>query len=166
MIPVFSIIGSRSNTGKTTILCKIIRELKNRGYRVATIKHHMGDFDIDHSGKDTWKHAQAGADIVMISSPVKMAKIEKVQEEYKLDDIISKIENVDIIITEGYKRENKPKLEVIRKEISEKLISKEEDLFAIVTDFPLKNQIPQFNFEQVIEIVDLIEKRFLKNDLN
>ncbi len=162
MIPVFSIVGSKSNTGKTTILCKILKELKNRGYRVATIKHHMGDFDIDHSGKDTWKHSQAGADTVIISSPIKFAKIEKVQEEYMLDDIISKIENVDIIITEGYKRENKLKLEVIRKEISEKLISKEEELFGIVTDFPLENQIPQFNFDQVAEIVNLIEEIFLK----
>ena len=51
MIPVFSIIGSKSNTGKTMILCKIIKELKNRGYRVATIKHHMGDFEIDHPEK-------------------------------------------------------------------------------------------------------------------
>ncbi len=161
MIPVFSIVGSSSNTGKTTILCKIIKELKNRGYRVATIKHHMGDFDIDHQGKDTWKHSQAGADMVIISSKVKIAKIEKAQEEYKLDDIIGKIENVDIIITEGYKRENKPKLEVIRKEISKEIISKDEELFAIVTDFPLENQIPQFNFEQVTDIVNLIEKKFL-----
>ena len=162
MIPVFSIIGSKSNTGKTTILCKIIKELKNRGYRVATIKHHMGDFEIDYPEKDTWKHSQAGSDIVVISSPVKIAKIEKVREEYKLDDIISKIENVDIIITEGYKKENKPKLEVIRKEISLSLISKESELFGIVTDFPLENQIPQFNFEQVKEIVNLIEEKFLK----
>ncbi|MDU5081782.1 molybdopterin-guanine dinucleotide biosynthesis protein B [uncultured Tissierella sp.] len=162
MIPVFSIIGSKSNTGKTMILCKIIKELKNRGYRVATIKHHMGDFEIDHPEKDTWKHSQAGSDIVVISSPVKIAKIEKVREEYKLDDIISKIENVDIIITEGYKKENKPKLEVIRKEISLSLISKESELFGIVTDFPLENQIPQFNFEQVKEIVNLIEEKFLK----
>lgn len=162
MIPVFSIIGSKSNTGKTTILCKIIKELKNRGYRVATIKHHMGDFEIDHPEKDTWKHSQAGSDIVVISSPVKIAKIEKVQEEYRLDDIISKIQNVDIIITEGYKKESKPKLEVIRKKISPNLISKESELFGIVTDFPLENQIPQFNFEQVREIVNLIEEKFLK----
>ncbi|MBU5312996.1 molybdopterin-guanine dinucleotide biosynthesis protein B [Tissierella carlieri] len=162
MIPVFSIIGSKSNTGKTTILCKIIKELKNRGYRVATIKHHIGDFEIDHPEKDTWKHSQAGSDIVVISSPVKIAKIEKVQEEYRLDDIISKIQNVDIIITEGYKKESKPKLEVIRKKISPNLISKESELFGIVTDFPLENQIPQFNFEQVREIVNLIEEKFLK----
>ncbi len=161
MIPVFSIVGSRSNVGKTTILCKIIEELKKRGYRVATIKHHRGDFEIDQPGKDTWKHAQAGADTVILSSPRKLAKIEKLEEEYSLDDIISQIENVDIIITEGYKKEKKPKLEVIRKEISTQLVSKEEELFGIVTDFPLNNNIPQFDFHQVEEIVNLIEKKFL-----
>lgn len=161
MIPIFSVVGRRSNMGKTVILCKIIKELKNRGYKVATIKHHGGEFEIDRPGKDTWKHAEAGADTVTISSTHKMATIEKVDEEYKLNDILSKIQNVDIIITEGYKKENKPKLEVIRKEISEELISKDEELFAIVSDFPIESNKPQFNFEQVKEIVDLIEEKFL-----
>ncbi|WP_353096980.1 molybdopterin-guanine dinucleotide biosynthesis protein B [Tissierella praeacuta] len=162
MIPVFSIVGSKSNTGKTTIICKIIEELKNRGYKVATIKHHMGDFEIDQPGKDTWKHGQAGADIVIISSPVKMAKVEKLEKEIELDNIIGQIQDVDIIITEGYKKENKLKLEVVRKAISENLISKEDELFGIVTDFPLKNNIPQFNFDQTLDIVNLIEEKFLR----
>lgn len=163
MIPVFSIVGSESGVGKTTVLCEIIGELKQRGYKVATIKHHhRGDFEIDKPGKDTWKHAQAGADVVVISSEVKIAKIEKLEEECSLDDIVKDIKNVDIIITEGYKGENKPKLEVIRKEISEKLYSKDEELFCIVTDFSLENKVPQFDFGEIKEIVDLIEEKFLK----
>ena len=163
MIPVFSIVGSESGVGKTTVLCELIGELKKRGYKVATIKHHhRGDFEIDKPGKDTWKHAQAGADVVVISSEVKIAKIEKLEEECRLDDIVKDIKNVDIIITEGYKDENKPKLEVIRKEISEKLYSKDEELFCIVTDFLLENKVPQFDFGEIKEIVDLIEKKFLK----
>lgn len=164
MIPVLSVVGSRSGVGKTTILCKIIGELKKRGYRVATIKHHKGDFEIDYPGKDTWKHAEAGADVVFISSPTKLAKIEKVEREYSLDDIISQIVNVDIIITEGYKWENKPKLEVLRKEISTGLVSKEEELIGIVTDFPLNKNVPKFNFQQVEEIVNLIEVKLLKSN--
>lgn len=164
MIPVLSVVGSRSGVGKTTILSKIIGELKKRGYRVATIKHHKGDFEIDYPGKDTWKHAEAGADVVFISSPTKLAKIEKVEREYSLDDIISQIVNVDIIITEGYKWENKPKLEVLRKEISTELVSKEEELIGIVTDFPLNKNVPQFNFQQVEEIVNLIEVKLLKSN--
>lgn len=161
MIPVFSVVGSKSNVGKTTVLCNIIRELKTRGYKVATIKHHAHNFDIDHPHKDTWLHGEAGADIVSISSPKKMAIIEKVKEEYTLDEMIKKIKNVDIIITEGYKHGDKQKLEVFRKEIGEELNSKDEDLFAIVTNRIFHKDIPQFDFDQIEELVDLIEKRFL-----
>ena len=166
MIPVFSVIGSKSNVGKTTALCHIIKELKSRGYKVATIKHHGHDFDIDHPGKDTWMHADAGADIVAISSPNKIAIIEKVEKEYTLDEVISKIENVDIIITEGYKREEKPKVEVFRKEISKEVFSKTEDLIAMITDTYIENNIPQFSFSEIKKLVDLIETKFLKNDRN
>lgn len=161
MIPVFSVVAKNSNTGKTTVLCNIIKELKSRGYRVATIKHDVHGFDIDQPEKDTWKHGQAGSDMVMISSPEKFAMIEKVQVEYTLDEILEKINNVDIIITEGYKRENKPKLEVYRKEVADELLCKDEELFGIVTDVELDKDTPQFSFEQIKEVVDLIEKKFL-----
>lgn len=162
MIPVFSIVGKNSNTGKTTVLCNIISELKSRGYRVATIKHDVHGFDIDHPGKDTWKHGQAGSDIVMISSPAKFAMIEKVEIEYSLDKILEKIDNVDIIITEGYKKENKPKLEVYRKEAADELLCEEHELFGLVTDTEFNNDVPQFGFEYIKELVDLIEAKFLK----
>lgn len=162
MIPVISVVGSGSNLGKTTILCEIIKELKNRGYRVATIKHHhKGDFEIDKPGKDSWKHGQAGADVVVVSSPVKIAKIEKLEEEYSLDEILKTIKNVDIILTEGYKRESKDKIEVLRKGISEKIISKRDELFCIVSDFELEEEVRQFKFNEVGEIVDLIEEEKL-----
>lgn len=162
MIPVFSVIASRSNVGKTTALCNIIRELKSRGYRVATIKHDVHGFDIDHPGKDTWLHAQAGADIVVISSAKKMAIIEKVEDEYSLDEVISKIKNVDIIITEGYKTEDKPKVEILRREISTEIFSKSDELFAIIADYPIDNDIPQFEFSEIKELVNLIESNFIK----
>lgn len=162
MIPVFSIISSKSNVGKTTVICSIIEELKFRGYKVATIKHDVHGFDIDHPGKDSWKHAEAGADTVVISSKEKIALIEKLETEYTLDEVISKIHNVDIIITEGYKNENKPKLEVYRKGISNIIHSKEKDLFAIITDIPLNMEVSQFNFNEIKDLVTLIEQIFLK----
>ncbi|HOE57494.1 MAG TPA: molybdopterin-guanine dinucleotide biosynthesis protein B [Bacillota bacterium] len=163
MIPVFSIVANGSKVGKTTLLCRIVEELKSRGYRVCTVKHDVHGFEIDHPGKDTWKHAQAGADIVVISSPKKIAMIEHLNSEYTLDEVLSKINNVDIIITEGFKQENKPKLEIFRKEVSKEIFSKDEDLFAIVTDTPIKKEIPQFDFSEIKEIVELIENKFLKN---
>lgn len=162
MIPVFSIVANSSKVGKTTVLCDIIKELKSRGYKVCTIKHDVHGFEIDHPGKDTWKHSQAGSDTVIISSPQKMAIIEKVEKEYSLDEIISKIHNVDIIITEGYKQENKPKLEIFRKETSEEIWSKNEDLFAIITNTPIDKDVPQYGFSEIKETVDLIESLFLK----
>ncbi|WMJ78270.1 MULTISPECIES: molybdopterin-guanine dinucleotide biosynthesis protein B [unclassified Sedimentibacter] len=161
MIPVISVVGAESNVGKTTVICKIIRELKLRNYKVATIKHHKGDFDIDYPEKDTWKHYDSGADTVIISSPVKLARIERRSEEYKLDEIISGISNVDIIITEGYKTCHKHKIEVARKCFSQKIISKETELFAVVTDFYVKSNIPRFSHDDIKELVDLIEEKFL-----
>lgn len=162
MIPVFSIVGKNSNTGKTTVLCNIIKELKSRNYRVATIKHDVHGFDIDHPGKDTWKHGQAGSDVVMISSPEKFAMIEKVDQEYQLDDIINKLSNIDIVITEGYKKENKPKLEVYRQEAAECMLCEPDELFALVTDRHFDIDTPQFEFEDIKILVDFIENKFIK----
>jgi len=164
MIPVFSIVGKNSNTGKTTIMCKIIENLKQRGYRVGTIKHDVHGFDMDKPGKDTWKHAQAGSDLVMISSPDKFAMIQKVEEERKLSEIIAETTQVDILITEGYKREKYPKLEVFRREAADELLCEAHELFALVTNRSFDVNVPQFDFEQVEQLVNLIEQRFLNNN--
>lgn len=161
MIPVFSIVGRNSNVGKTTVTCNVIKELKSRGYRIATIKHDSKGFEIDHPGKDTWMHAQAGADIVMISSPNKFARIEKTFTEYSLNDIIMTIDNVDIIITEGYKYGDKPKIEVFRKGISLEPLEMDNSTFAIVTDTKLDSEIKQFSFEDTKDLVDLIVSKFM-----
>lgn len=101
--------------------------------------------------------------MVVISSPNKIAMIEKIEREYSLDEIISKISNVDIIITEGYKLENKPKLEVFRKAAAKEVYAKDEDLFAIITDTPIKKGVAQFGFNEIKNVVDLIENKFLKS---
>ena len=129
-LPIISIVGS-SDSGKTTLLEKILKELKNRGYRVATIKHNTHDFEIDQPGKDTWKHRQAGSDIVMICSPFKLAMIENTDKELSLDDLAGRAVGVDIILTEGYKKQNKPKIEVIRNN-KPPICGKEDHLWALV----------------------------------
>lgn len=162
MIPIISVVG-KSNVGKTTLLEKLLPELKKRGYRVATIKHDVHGFSIDQPGKDTWKHARAGADIVVISSFEKMATIEKVDREKTLDEIGAKLENVDIIITEGYKRQDKPKIEVHRAEVSDTLLCEKEELFALATDTPFNMGVPEFDLDDSSGLMDLIEKEFLQN---
>lgn len=167
MIPTISIVGW-SKAGKTTLIEKLIPEIKRRGYKVATVKHDVHGFDIDKEGKDSWRHAQAGADIVFISSPSKIAMIKKTERETPLNKIINSLidDEVDIILTEGYKSENYPKIEVFRKEGQTKLLceDKEDNLVAIVsdTDRVMKKGIPCFSPDEIVKIVDFLEKKFIK----
>lgn len=156
MTPVLSIVGY-ANSGKTTVLTKIIAELKERGVRVATIKHHRGDFDIDHPGKDTFRHMEAGATTTILSSPNKFAIVSKVEKEKSLDELIGLIEDVDIIITEGFKTEDKPKIEVFRAQLKKDRINGiESELLAVITDDEITEDIPVFSFSDIKSIVDFI----------
>jgi molybdopterin-guanine dinucleotide biosynthesis protein B len=112
MAAVVSFFGV-SGTGKTTLIEAAVRELKKRGYRVAVIKHAHHGFEIDQPGKDTWRFAQAGSDIVLVSSPERMAIIERVSEERWLPQHLALIgDKVDIVLVEGYKWASKVKIEV------------------------------------------------------
>ncbi|MCA9958720.1 MAG: molybdopterin-guanine dinucleotide biosynthesis protein B [Chloroflexota bacterium] len=161
-IPIISIIG-KSGAGKTTLLEKVIAEIKRRGYRVATIKHHShAGFDIDKPGKDSWRHAQAGSDHVIIAAPDKIASYRLLDRELTLDEIAAAVKDVDIIFTEGYRRAGKPTLEIIRAANSTEILSDQAERFALAADFPLDLGVPQFGLDDVQGIVDLIESRFLK----
>lgn len=160
MIPAVCIVGGKSNSGKTTLMEKLIKEVKSRGYKVATIKHRNKDFDIDLPGKDSWRHAQAGSDLVIMASPNKLATIQKLEVELPLDDILATIKGVDIILIEGYKGGNKPKIEVFRSEFHDSLYNKPEDLFAIVSDIDFNNGVPCFELDDAVGLVDLIELEF------
>lgn len=155
-IPILSIVG-KSGSGKTTLLEKIIPELKARGYRLATIKHHAHPgFEIDKPGKDTWRHAQAGSDLVIIIAPDKIASIRKLARELTLDEVTAGIDGVDLILTEGYKSADKPALEVVRSEVSAEPISDTDQLVALATDVPLDVDVPQFHPQDVKGIVEFI----------
>jgi molybdopterin-guanine dinucleotide biosynthesis protein B len=161
MIPVISVVGS-SNTGKTTFLEKAVKELKSRGYKVAVIKHDSHGFDIDQPGKDSWRLAQAGSDVVVISSADKMAMIKKPTEEMMLDQLADMVtDGVDIIITEGYKSADKPKIEVYRSGFSDRILSREQELVALVTDRHFDLDVPQFTADDINGVVDLIIEKFL-----
>lgn len=160
MIPVLSVVGF-SNSGKTTLVEKLVSELKKRGFRVAVIKHHHGDFEVDRPGKDTWRHAQAGADVVVMAAPGKVAMIEKIHEERSLDEITAMIRGVDLIITEGYKKEHKPKIEVFRSAVHKTIISPVEELLAIASDVPLHYGVPCLDIDNPEPIVDLIVDKLL-----
>jgi molybdopterin-guanine dinucleotide biosynthesis protein B len=164
MIPIVSIVG-KGGVGKTTVVEKLVAELKKRGYRVATIKHSPSDFEIDREGKDTWRHAQAGSDTVAISSPQKIAIIRNVDHDHTLAELYRYIgPDFDIIIAEGFKHDKVAKIEVHRKKLGRGLVCTKDELLAVATDEKLKLDVPQYGLEDAGGLVDLIEKRFLTEE--
>ena len=159
MSKVINIVGCGSNVGKTFVIQGIIRELKLRGYSVATIKHDVHGFDIDKKGKDTYKHREAGAETVIISSKNRLAMIKELEEEIELNEVIRLVKDKDIILVEGYKKSNLRKIEVNRNGISENIITPKDKLIAIASDAVLDiNDVDIINKEDYKELVNLIEK--------
>lgn len=160
-VPIVPFVG-RSDVGKTTFLEKVIAELKRRDRRVATVKHDAHSFEMDHPGKDTWRHRQAGSDVVVISSPEKLAVIERVDQEQTLDQIAARyIGNVDIILAEGYKRSKKRKIEISRREVGTELLCAEEELLAVVSDQKFPISVPHFGLDDAAGVVDLLEEKVI-----
>jgi molybdopterin-guanine dinucleotide biosynthesis protein B len=158
MPPIIFIVG-KSNSGKTAIVERLIVEFKRRGYRVATIKHEAYGFDIDKPGKDSWRHAQAGSDAVVLSSSQKLALIKNIDHEPSTAELARLIgTDFDIIIVEGFKQGKGLKIEVHRKELGE-LVCDPRELTAVVTDEPLALDVPQFHPDDASALAELIEKR-------
>ena len=157
-MPVISIVG-KSNSGKTTLIVKIVKELKSRGYKVATIKHSHHHFELDTEGKDSWLHTQAGADAVVVASQNMMGIMRQSPKEPSLAEIINTyLQDVDIIIVEGYKAEAVPKIEVFRSEISTELVCKDDkNIIAVVGDKHPSVGVPFFHIDgKVSTIVDFL----------
>ncbi len=112
--PVFHFaVSGRSERGKTSLITALVEKLDEDGYRVATIKHTLGEFGLDEEGKDTWRHGQAGAELVVFSTPKETTYI--FHEEKEIGSILEQIESMngyDIVLIEGMKGSNIPKIEV------------------------------------------------------
>ena len=166
MTPAVISIVSKKRSGKTTLIEKLIQELKRKGYRVGTVKHDTHGFDIDHEGKDSWRHKQAGADTVLISSAWKISLIKDVVKEVSLDQIvIQHFSDMDIVITEGYQRAGKPQIEVFRSAAHKTPLHKKEEkntLVAVMSDIPLDLDVPQFDINDVQALASFLEDEFIK----
>jgi len=164
MIPIISIVG-KSDSGKTTLIEKLVPELTRRGYRIATVKHDVHGFEVDREGKDSWRHKQAGAHTVVIASHNKVALIRDVEKDWTLEEIRERlIQDVDLILSEGYKKDVQPKIEIFRKEKHKELLCTREDhLIAIVSNKRFDIGVPCFRLEDMKGLADFIEKRFIRS---
>ncbi len=168
MRPAVISVAAKSGTGKTTLVVKLIRELKKRGYRVGAVKHDGHGFSMDKEGKDSWRFTEAGSDITMVTSKDKIAMIRQNpdrQEPPLKETIAQYFDDVDIVITEGFKKNDLPKIEVHRRECRRELLYRGENhdpnLLAVASDEPLDLDVPVLDLNDACGICDLIESRFL-----
>ena len=159
MVPVVSIVG-RSGTGKTTLLEKLIKELTRRGYTIGTVKHDVHGFEMDKPGKDTYRHFAAGARTVLIASPDRLGLQKRLDAPLTLDQLAERyIDGVDVIITEGYKSADKPKIEVFRRERSaEPLCGPGDNRVALVTDDAVEVDCPKFGLADADGVAEFIQE--------
>ncbi|HUJ90195.1 MAG TPA: molybdopterin-guanine dinucleotide biosynthesis protein B [Syntrophorhabdales bacterium] len=157
VIPVLSVIG-RSNTGKTTVIEKLIPMLNAKNIRVATIKHHLHDFESDRQGKDSYRLKKAGARISMIVSPQKVAFTADTERELTLAELVSAyIRDVDLVIVEGFKEERAPKIEIYRySEGIAPLCRDDRDVIALMSDRPVDAPVPVLSRDDVEKAAEMI----------
>jgi molybdopterin-guanine dinucleotide biosynthesis protein MobB len=165
-IPAVSFVA-KSNTGKTTLLEQVIALLKERGWRVGVIKHDAHKFDIDHPGKDSYRLTAAGADTMLISSPEKLAVVKRHDASPGLQELVAGyFGDVDIVLTEGFKLADLPKIEVHRKERSDTLLCRGEHhdptLIAVASDEPLQLDVPLLDLNDGASVADFLELKFLR----
>jgi molybdopterin-guanine dinucleotide biosynthesis protein B len=148
-----------SGSGKTTLLERLIPEFVGRGLRVALIKHAHHDFDIDQPGKDSWRHRQAGASEVLVSSGVRWALMHELRAEPEpnLDAHLARLSPSDLVLVEGFKGEAIPKLEVHRPSVGKPLLYPEDGrIVAIASDCRLEAPLPQFDLNDIPAIAAFI----------
>jgi len=161
MAPIVSIVG-RSKSGKTTLLENLIVELKKRGYRVGTMKHTPLGMTWSDDDKDSQRHIKAGSEATIMVAPDKLVLIKPVTEAPGLEEVARLFgEDCDIILAEGFKQGDAPKIEVHRRGVATPLKDVKK-LFAIATDEKLDSKVRQFGLDDIKGIANLIEEGFIK----
>lgn len=160
---IITIVG-KSNSGKTTLLEKLITHLTQKGYKIGSVKHAHDRFEMDKEGKDSWRHKKAGAASTLVISEDKIAMIKDDKTSY-LEKMQFYLADNDIILAEGFKRQNLPKIEIFRTQSvhKEPLCRDDKNLIAFVTNSDYKLDVPTFGIEDIIEIADFIELYFLNH---
>lgn len=163
---IVALVG-QSGSGKTTLLEKLIPELKRRGYRVGTIKHHRHAVDIDYEGKDSWRHARAGAATVVLASPERIALVKQLTVEMTAEEMRRQFfQDVDVILAEGYKGATIPKIEIFRSQVGAAPICLSDPMLrALVSDQKFQG-VPCFGLEDVSGLADFLEAHQFFTDVS
>lgn len=160
---VFGVAGWK-NSGKTTLVERLVAELSGRGWRVATVKHAHLAFDIDHEGTDSFRHRAAGAREVAIVSPRRWALMHELApdgSEPKLEDMLARLSPCDIVIVEGFKRATHRKIEARRLQAREQTPLSPDDpsIVAIAADHEVADtELPVFDLDDIVAIADFVTR--------
>ncbi len=154
---IVGIVGWK-NSGKTYFASKIINKLKIKNYRVASIKHAHHEFDIDHKATDSYSHREAGSSQVIVSSSKRWAKITELNNsrELSLNELLNQLSETDIVIVEGFKNDNHPKIEIIMAGNDEYLFNKITNVKAIISEKKINTDLKQFKKNEIDNIVNFI----------
>lgn len=161
MTPTSRVFGfaGYSGSGKTTLIENLIPLLVAQGLRIALIKHAHHAFDVDQPGKDSWRHRQAGATEVLISSGARWALLHELrkQPEPELPQLLERLSPCDLVLVEGFKRQPIPKIEIHRKATGQALLYPDDPhIVAIATDAPIESALPRFGLNQYREMMAFI----------
>ncbi len=158
---VFGVTGWK-NSGKTGLMERLVTEITSRGFSVSTIKHAHHSFDVDHPGKDSHRHREAGASQVLLSSGKRWALMSELRgtEEPSLDALLQKLDPVDLVLIEGYKTAEHPKIEANRAETGQELIAPNDPrIVAVASNQTLSVSVPVFDLDDTSSVADFILER-------
>ncbi|MDX1715608.1 MAG: molybdopterin-guanine dinucleotide biosynthesis protein B [Anderseniella sp.] len=153
-------VAGFKNAGKTTLVERLVTELTERGYRVSTIKHAHHSFDIDHEGRDSFRHRKAGASQVAVVSGARWAIVSELrgEPEPSLEDMLARLDPCDLVIVEGYKRDGHDKIEV-RNVADDKprLYDEDDTIVAVAANGPVEDcPVPVYSRDNIHALADFI----------
>ncbi len=152
-------VAGWKNAGKTGLMERLVAEITRRGFTISTVKHAHHSFDVDHPGKDSFRHREAGAAEVLLASRNRVALMQELRDapEPPLSELLSRLRPVDLVLVEGYKRDAHPKVEAHRAATGNPLIAPEDPTIrAVASDVPLVLDRPVFDLNDTAAIADFI----------
>ncbi|MGR3804338.1 molybdopterin-guanine dinucleotide biosynthesis protein B [Marinibacterium profundimaris] len=155
---IYGVVGWK-NAGKTGLMERLVTEITGRGITVSTVKHAHHTFDVDHPGKDSHRHRTAGASEVLLASRNRVAVMQELRDgpEPPLAELLQRLQPVDLVLVEGYKRDAHPKVEAHRAVTGNPLIAPEDPTVrAVASDVPLTLDRPVFDLNDTAAIADFI----------